>query len=129
MGGNSQQQSTPYQSMMGNGYGMGMMGQGGMMSSGSMMSNYGGYCHQYVQNTSTSARAVMVMISGYSFCPSNLTIERGTTITWVNMDSVTHTVTSGTEQNPTNLFDSHELSFMQELQLHIHRSGCLPVLL
>ncbi len=36
------------------------------------------------------------------FNPSNLTISRGDTVRWVNMDSVTHTVTDVSGQN---LFD------------------------
>ena len=118
MGRNSQQ--TFHQSMMGNGYsygGGGMMSQGGMMSSGSMMgsgTNYGASCYQYMRNfSSSSGGGNLVIISGYSFNPSSLTVSRGTTVTWINMDFVVHTVTSGTEQNHTNLFDSHELSHMQ----------------
>lgn len=116
MGRNTQESSYP--SMMGNGYsyGGGMMDQGGMMSSGSMMgSNYGSSCYQYMQNyySTNVSRGNLVIISGYSFHPSSLTVTRGTTVTWINMDFATLTVTSGTEQNPTNLFDSHELSHME----------------
>ncbi|MDA4111392.1 MAG: plastocyanin/azurin family copper-binding protein [Thaumarchaeota archaeon] len=116
MGRNTPQPS--YQSMMGNGYsyGGGMMSQGGMMSSyGSMMgsgANYAAWCYQNMKNFSSSV-GDLVMISGYSFYPSSLTVARGTTVTWINMDFVVHTVTSGTEQNHTNLFDSYELSHMQ----------------
>jgi len=117
MGRNTQQQSPLYPSMRGNSYsyGGGMMGQGGMMSSGSMMGgNYGSSCYQYMQNYCSSVgRGNLIIISGYSFNPASLTVGRGTIVTWINRDFVAHTVTSGTEQNPTNLFDSHELSHMQ----------------
>jgi plastocyanin len=122
MGRNTQQQQSPlYPSMMGNGYsyGGGMMGQGGMMGGqaygGMMGSNYPSSCYQYMQNFSSwsTSRGDLVIISGYSFHPASLTVGRGTTVAWTNMDFVAHTVTSGTEQNPTNLFDSHELSNMQ----------------
>jgi plastocyanin len=120
MGRNAQQPTFP--SMMGNGYsyGGGMMGQGGMMGGqgyggGMMDSNYSSTCYQYMQNfcSSTASGGHLVVISGYSFHPTSLTVQRGTTVTWINMDFVAHTVTSGTEQNHTNLFDSHELSHMQ----------------
>ena len=36
-----------------------------------------------------------VEISGFAFSPSELTVAKGTTVTWTNKDSVVHTVTSG----------------------------------
>ncbi len=40
-----------------------------------------------------------VNISGFAFSPSTLTISAGDTVTWTNMDSASHTITSdsGTE--------------------------------
>lgn len=35
-----------------------------------------------------------VMISGFAFSPSTLTIKAGDTVTWTNQDSVAHTVVS-----------------------------------
>ncbi|MFB3766276.1 MAG: cupredoxin family copper-binding protein [Methanotrichaceae archaeon] len=46
-----------------------------------------------------------VTISGYSFQPLILTISPGTTVTWINQDSVNHTVTSD-----TNAFDSGQIA-------------------
>lgn len=46
-----------------------------------------------------------IMIHNFSFSPPSITVARGATITWTNMDSVRHTVTSD-----TNLFDSGFLS-------------------
>lgn len=40
----------------------------------------------YAQNT--------VVIRGYQFQPGNLNVPVGTTVTWINQDSVPHTVTS-----------------------------------
>jgi len=37
-----------------------------------------------------------VSISGYAFNPASLNVSTGTTVTWTNNDSVTHTVTSDT---------------------------------
>ncbi|MFL5759739.1 MAG: cupredoxin family copper-binding protein [Thermomicrobiales bacterium] len=35
-----------------------------------------------------------VTIAGFAFSPSSLTIEAGTTVTWTNQDSATHTATA-----------------------------------
>jgi plastocyanin len=35
-----------------------------------------------------------VTIAGFAFSPASLTIEAGTTVTWTNQDSVTHTATA-----------------------------------
>jgi plastocyanin len=43
--------------------------------------------------------------SGLTFSPPTFTVKVGTTVTWVNKDTVTHTVTS----NGTSLFDSGNL--------------------
>ncbi len=100
--------------MMGSGadYMAGMMGrQGGMMSqlsqSAGNRTSYGDY----------------VSIVNYGFYPQTLTVAKGTTVTWVNMDFVQHTVTSGSEQAPTNLFDSHELSHMQSFRYTFNTPG------
>jgi plastocyanin len=42
-----------------------------------------------------------VDISGFAFVPSTLTVSVGTTVTWTNNDSVSHTITSN-----DNLFES-----------------------
>jgi len=48
-----------------------------------------------------------VSIVSNIFNPANRSVQAGTTITWTNNDTVPHTVTSGTPQNPTpNIFDS-----------------------
>ena len=50
--------------------------------------------------TSTSE----VMIHNFSFLPQTITVAKGTTVTWTNMDNATHTVTSN-----TGLFNSGNL--------------------
>jgi plastocyanin len=42
----------------------------------------------------TSSSSVTVNIKGFAFTPSTTTIKQGTKVTWVNNDSVAHTVTS-----------------------------------
>lgn len=45
-------------------------------------------------------RVVQVSIVDYAFQPSTLTIRAGTTVRWVNMDFVEHTVTFGSHDEP-----------------------------
>jgi plastocyanin len=40
-----------------------------------------------------SSGAITVVISNYAFNPANITVKAGTVVTWVNKDSVPHTVT------------------------------------
>jgi plastocyanin len=51
--------------------------------------------------TTPPASPTGVMIHNFNFSPQSLTIAKGTTVTWTNMDSTQHTVTSD-----SNLFDS-----------------------
>ncbi len=46
--------------------------------------------------SSSGSSGNTVSISGYAFKPASLNVSTGTTVTWTNNDSVTHTVTSDT---------------------------------
>jgi plastocyanin len=46
-----------------------------------------------------------VMIQNYSFNPASITVSPNTTVTWINDDNVTHTVTSN-----TGVFNSGNIS-------------------
>lgn len=52
--------------------------------------------------------AAVIMVNT-SFQPQQIEVPVGTTVIWTNQDSVAHTVTSGTRDNPTSLFDSGEI--------------------
>jgi plastocyanin len=45
-----------------------------------------------------------------TFQPQQITVRVGTTITWTNQDSVAHTVTAGSRDTPTGLFDPGEIA-------------------
>lgn len=45
-----------------------------------------------------------------SFNPQELQVAPGTTVTWTNQDGFPHTVTAGTRDNPTGLFESGNIS-------------------
>jgi plastocyanin len=98
---------------------------GGMMGGyGGMMGGYGGMMSQYPNYTrNTTESGAFVAIFNYGFYPTSLIVSKGTTVTWVNMDLVQHTVTSGSEQAPTSLFDSHELSHMQSFSYTFNMPG------
>ena len=88
-------------------------GHGMMGGFGGMMGQFQNYAGSYPQHVWNASLGPVVAVVNYGFHPSSLTVSAGTTVTWVNMDFVQHTVTSGSEQSPTSLFDSHELYHMQ----------------
>ena len=67
--------------------------------------------------TPTPAQA-NVNISGFAFVPSTLTVSVGTTVTWTNKDSVTHTVTSN-----DNLFNSGDLAPNATFEFTFNQKG------
>ena len=65
-------------------------------------------CTQYSspnQTPGAGTASSQVSIQNMSFSPSNIQVAAGTTVTWTNNDTVTHTVTSD-----TGAFDSGNLS-------------------
>lgn len=61
-----------------------------------------------VTNTTETPTAAIVTVSikNFSFNPPTLTVRTGTKVTWINSDSVSHTVTSDSD----NLLNSPTLS-------------------
>ena len=51
---------------------------------------------------SLSNATYTIAIKNFTFQPSSLTIKRGTTVTWLNEDSVAHTVTSDDGKFPSS---------------------------
>jgi plastocyanin len=52
-----------------------------------------------------SPTSVAISIKGFAFNPNQPSVTKGTTITWTNDDSATHTVTSGVPGTPSGKFD------------------------
>ena len=57
------------------------------------------------------------------YIPSNIEIEKGKQVTWVNEDSAFHSVTSGFYETPTELFDSGHLDPYESYTLTFDESG------
>lgn len=51
------------------------------------------------------AEGPTVTVQDIAFQDQSVTVEAGTTVTWDNQDSVAHTVTSGTPEDVTGVFD------------------------
>ena len=67
------------------------------------------------------------MIVNDAFYPANVTVPKGTTVTWINIDFVSHTVTSGSEQAPPESVSiPTEFSHMQTSITHL-QLGRLPL--
>ena len=81
-----------------------MDGMGNMM--GVMRDHCRGVTAQFTNSSATNT----VVISNFSFNPETLKVQVGTSVTWINMDVVAHTVESGTPETPEALFRSDLLS-------------------
>ena len=57
------------------------------------------------------------------YIPSKITVEKGTSVTWVNEDSAFHSVTSGVYDAPTDLFDSGYMDPYQSFSYIFDTSG------
>lgn len=66
-------------------------------------------CTQSPQNIPPNT----VIIQNFAFSPNNLTVKAGTTVTWINNDSTTHTVTSdnGAFQSSSNINQGTNYTF------------------
>jgi plastocyanin len=62
--------------------------------------------------TPTPVSSSNVMIHNFSFVPQIITVPKGTTVTWTNMDSTGHTVTSNTvDSGPLGTGDTFSFTF------------------
>lgn len=61
-----------------------------------------------------------VVIQGNKFTPSQITVSKGTTVTWVNKDSYAHTVTSTSQPA---VFDSGNLGANQSFSFKFDSTG------
>ena len=63
-------------------------------------------CGSTQSDSSAPAGASGITITrAFTFDPTQLSVDRGTAVTWTNTDMITHTVTSGAPGSPTGKFD------------------------
>lgn len=67
-----------------------------------------------------------ISIKGFAFAPDDLTVPAGTTVTWINDEDSLHTVTSGTPESPSGLFDSGEIDTGVEFTHTFTDEGTYP---
>lgn len=59
-------------------------------------------------NQPSSSATAKVTINNFAFNQANLTVKKGTTVTWTNQDSTAHTVTETDGQNGPNSQDLNQ---------------------
>jgi len=62
-------------------------------------------------------------IEDICYIPSNIVVEKGKSVTWLNEDSSFHSVTSGFYPEPSGLFDSGHLDPYQSYTLSFDEPG------
>lgn len=73
-----------------------------------------------------AAAAAEVVLKNFAFSPKELTVSVGTTVTWVNQDTVAHTVTAGQRGSPSGMFDSGELAAGKSFSFTFTQAGTYP---
>ncbi len=124
------QSSNSYSGMM-SGMGNMMAGSGGMMNGNYMSSNsVKGFDMPCLANASNINEHMElgehnIVIGNYEFHPQNLTVKTGTTVTWINMDTVGHNIESGTheQEDLTKIFESPILQHMQSFSYTFNEPG------
>ncbi len=62
-------------------------------------------------------------IQDICYIPSSIVTQKGKSVTWVNLDSAFHSVTSGFYEEPTDLFDSGHLDPFESYSVTFDESG------
>jgi plastocyanin len=72
--------------------------------------------------SAASSKTAAVSIKGFAFSPTTVTVDKGTTVTFTNNDSTTHTITSGANRTKDGKFDQ-QLSGGNETTITFDTSG------
>ncbi|MBI3913559.1 MAG: LysM peptidoglycan-binding domain-containing protein [Chloroflexi bacterium] len=75
--------------------------------------------------TPTPSAAAVVM-QNIAFLPTTLTLARGSTVTWTNIDTVSHTVSSGAPGQLSGVFRSNQLAPGQTFSFAFNTAGTFP---
>jgi len=71
----------------------------------------------------TAPPYVQVAIVNYAFSPNAITVKAGTTVRWINMDFVAHTVSFGAHDNMTEGMGSNLLGHMGAYEYTFTQAG------
>lgn len=86
--------------------------------------------NQSSSNSSQASQSVAtnkVTIANFAFSPANITVKKGTSVTWTNQDSTSHTVTENDGKNgpsapPLGQGQNYSFTFNQTGTFHYHCS-------
>ena len=80
------------------------------------------------QNDNSIPAVILGLYGDKSYSPNPITIERGQTITWYNGDTISHTVTSGLDNDASAglIFDSEAIIPNQYFSIKFDDSGVYP---
>lgn len=67
-----------------------------------------------------------VTIAAFAFDPPRLEVRTGAAVTWTNAEDALHTVTAGTPDAPTGLFDSGEFDTGETFAFTFSDAGTYP---
>lgn len=76
--------------------------------------------------SATADAGSAITIKDFKFSPAALTVPVGTTVTWTNEEDSLHTVTAGTPDSPSGLFDSGEIDTGVEFPITFDKPGTYP---
>ncbi|MCL4396393.1 MAG: LysM peptidoglycan-binding domain-containing protein [Chloroflexi bacterium] len=74
----------------------------------------------------STATTVQVSLMNMAYYPNSLTVHVGTTVVWINNDTMQHTVTSGTPGAPSGTFESGTLNPGQSYQFTFNAAATYP---
>jgi plastocyanin len=67
-----------------------------------------------------------VLVKGFRFQPKEISVPVGGTVTWSQEDNTVHTVTSGTPNDETGLFDHEDFGQGETFSFTFERAGTFP---
>lgn len=77
-------------------------------------------------SSSAVASGTHISVKDFKFTPDRVAIPAGSTVTWTNNEDSLHTVTSGTPDAPSGLFDSGEIDTGVEFPFTFEKAGTYP---
>ncbi len=67
-----------------------------------------------------------VQITMFKFAPKSIEVARGTTVNWTNQDQILHTVSAGTPEKKSGLFDQRMPDVGAKFSYEFKDTGTFP---